>query len=214
MKSRLQFVLCLALLSSAGPAFAMCGPPHETNAFGRAIDAQDPTEQKNIETVVRRHFTPDVQRLVRGNTTTNPADDIAYTLRQIPNHYGALRSMSEWQLKYPLNKRPGRYLSIDCYFERAIDFRPGDANLYVLYAIYLHRAGRFEDARVNYVKAQNAKLNSPEFYYNWGLTEFALRNYDEAARLAGLAYAGGYPLPGLKNKLAEVGRSVVLPEQQ
>jgi hypothetical protein len=63
------------------------------------------------------------------------------------------------------------------------------------------------------MQADSAGLQSPEFYYNWGLTEFESKNFDEAARLAGLAYAGGYPLPGLKNKLTEVGRSIVPPQK-
>jgi tetratricopeptide (TPR) repeat protein len=205
----------LFLLLLAEPAFALCGGPLEDNAFGRPIDAQDPSEAAKLATVEHRHFTPEVQKLRSGGgTTTNPADDLHYTLRQLPNHYGALRTMAEYQLRVPYGTRAARYWSIDCYFERATTFRPNDGTLYMLYASYQHRAKRYDDARTNYAKALDLGLDSPELYYNWGLTEFATANYDEAARLAGLAYAGGYPLPGLKNKLAKVGRPVVLPKSQ
>lgn len=211
MKTGIPRALLLLVLAVPGSAAALCGAPLDQNAFGRPIDGQDPTEATNVHTVVRRHFTPEVQQLQRGNTTTNPADDIHYTLRQIPNHYGALRSMSEYQLKVPYGRRAVRYWSMDCYFERATTFRPGDGNLYVLYGAYLHRAKRFEDAQANYRKASELGADSPELFYNWGLTEFALKNYDEAARLAGLAYGGGYPMPGLRKKLAGVGRTVTIP---
>lgn len=208
MKTGIPHALLLLILAIPGSAVALCGTPLNQNAFGRPIDGQDPAEATNIGTVVRRHFTPDVQQLRRGSSSSNPADDLHYTLRQIPNHYGALRSMSEYQLKVPYGRRAVTYWSIDCYFERATTFRPGDANLYVLYGAYLHRAKRYEDALANYRKANELGSDSPELFYNWGLTEFALKNYDEAARLAGIAYKGGYPLPGLRKKLASVGRSI------
>ena len=103
-----------------------------------------------------------------------------------------------------------RHWTVDCYFERALAFRPKDARLYLLYGTYLHRAQRASEAAAAYGHAEKLGLDSPELYYNRGLLEFERKNPDEAAAYAAKAYAGGYPLPGLRNKLQKVG--IEIPE--
>jgi hypothetical protein len=190
------------LLLAASPAHALCGGPLNDNNFHRPIDVNDQADQGKVDLVVRFHFTPEVAALIRGSTSKLPGD-IHYTLRHIPNHYGALYSMARYQLKNP--GESDRYFTVDCYFERAFAFRPKDARLYMLYGTYLHRAKRLDQALAAYTHAEELGLDSPELYYNRGLLEFERDNLDEAAAYAAKAYAGGYPLPALRDKLDKAG---------
>jgi hypothetical protein len=199
------FCCALALTS---PSFALCGGPLDQNNFGRPIDVNNPADQDKVHIVVRFHFTPQVAQLIRGETAKLPGD-ISYTLRHIPNHYGALDAMARWQLKNP--GESDRYLTADCYFQRAITFRPKDGRLYMLYGTYLHRAKRPDEAVTAYGEAEKLGYESPELYYNRGLLEFERNNYESAAAYASKAYAGGYPLPALRRKLEEAGVSIPPP---
>jgi tetratricopeptide (TPR) repeat protein len=201
-------LLLAAGLAVSGSAQALCGGPLDANNFRRPIDVNDAADQSKVDLVVRHHFTPEVAALIRGSTAKLPGD-INYTLRHIPNHYGALDSMARWQLQNP--GESDRYLTVDCYFERAFAFRPKDARLYVLYGTYLHRAKRLDQALTAYSHAEELGLDSPELYYNRGLLEFERDNYETAATYAAKAYAGGYPLPALRDKLAKAGVQIPTP---
>jgi Tfp pilus assembly protein PilF len=197
--------LLLAMLGATGPAHALCGGPLDANNYGRPIDVNDASERKRIDLVVKYHFTPEVAALIKGETTKLPGD-IHYTLRHIPNHYGALESMARFQLQKPVESSD--YFTMDCYFERAFAFRPKDPRLFQLYGTYLHRAKRLDQARAAYRHAEELGLESPELYYNRGLLEFQSDNLQEAAAYAAKAYAGGYPLPGLRDKLVKAGVTI------
>jgi len=199
--------LSLALLAVPGAAHALCGGSLSDNNFRRPIDVNDPADKHEIYLVEKFHFTPEVAALIRGSTAKLPGD-IHYTLRHIPNHYGALDSMARYQLKNPAQS--SEYFTADCYFERALAFRPKDGRLYMLYGMYLHRAKRYDQAVAMYAHAEELGFDNPELYYNRGLLEFQRDNLDEAAAYAAKAYAGGYPLPGLRDKLAKAG--VQIPE--
>ena len=69
----------------------------------------------------------------------------------------------------------------------------------------LSQARNFDKAAAAYSHAEGLGLDSAELYYNRGLLELQRDNLDDAATYAAKAYAGGYPLPGLRNKLAEAG---------
>jgi Tfp pilus assembly protein PilF len=202
VRRALAWPLLLVAFGLPGVAQALCGGPLDANNFHRPIDVNDPADQRKVELVEKHHFTPEVAALIRGSTTKLPGD-IHYTLRHVPNHYGALESMARFQLQQPVES--DRYFTVDCYFERALAFRPKDARLYMLYGTYLHRARRLDQAQVLYTRAEELGLTSPELYYNRGLLEFERNNLDAAATYASKAYAGGYPLPALRNKLAKAG---------
>jgi hypothetical protein len=189
----------IALSSSA---HALCGGPLDQNNFRRPLDINDPVDAGKVNVVVKHHFTPEVQALIRGSTAKLPGD-IHYTLRHVPNHYAALDSMARWQLQNP--GVSDRYWTVDCYFERAFAFRPKDAQLHMLYGTYLHKAKRRSEASAQYAEAEKLGLDSPELFYNRGLLEFELDNYNAAASYASKAYAGGYPLPALRLKLEKAG---------
>lgn len=166
-------------------------------------DANDPANASHVALTEQYHFTPEVEQLIRGSSAKMPMD-IDFTLRHHPNHYRALWAMARWQRT---NRIPtefvGRALPIDCYFERAFAFRPEDPQLRVLYAMNLHALGRLSEAEVEYGKAERLGAATAEYYYSRGLLELDLGHVAKAQEYADKAYALGYPLPGLKNKLAK-----------
>jgi tetratricopeptide (TPR) repeat protein len=165
-------------------------------------DLRDPTNAILLGTVERNHFTPDVEQLRKGFTAPLPRD-IAFVLRQFPNHYRALYAMATWQLR---NKGPldaeNNIWSADCYFQRAIAFRPEDWKVHFIYGIYLHKAHRLPEAEAAYDAAEAAGATGADYYYNRGLLEVDLGHLDRAEEYARSAYAAGHPLPGLREKLA------------
>jgi len=99
------------------------------NAYG-PFDYTNPSDrEKKLPIVEKFHFTPSVETLVHGNSST-VAKDLDYTLRAFPNHHRALYAMLRYQLK---NKGPaGARYTIECYFDRALRLAPKDGEVYVL----------------------------------------------------------------------------------
>ncbi len=166
-------------------------------------DINEAADQVLRGTVERNHFTKPVATLERGQTAPLPRD-IAFVLRQFPNHYLALNAMGRWQLRNQLDLTESEtpVWTADCYFMRAIDFRPGDYKLHLLYGIYLHGAKRYEEAWKEYALAEQNGADTAEFYYNRGLLAVDMGKLEQAQADADRAYSMGAPLPGLRTKLA------------
>ena len=135
-----------------------------------------------------------------------------YTLRAFPNHTRALYSLVKFELKRRSmnNKREFSLYHTDypppeCYFQRAIKYRPKQSSLYALYGLYLHRIKEYKKAKIEYQKALKLNPDYTEVHYNLGLLLVQLKEYDEALKHAKKAYAKKYPLQGLKSKLKKAG---------
>jgi len=194
--------------ASAQDSFADCGSLE--NAFG-PFDYTNPaytTEQQGrgespLGLVEGGHFDSDVENLVRGVSTSSPLNDLDYTLRAFPNHHRALHAIANYHLKYGLRKH-GRY-TIECWFDRAMRFRPDDPIVRVVYGVFLAKKGSSDDALEQYKEALQIRESIPEAHYNIGLLYTELRQYDLAYDHAIRAYELGYPLPGLRNRLIKAG---------
>ena len=185
-----------------GGEFRACGSLE--NAYG-PYDYNDPVHRaENLNVVERFHFTPSVENLTRGKSGTVPGD-LNYTLRAFPNHARALWAMARYQLENPWRPSYEHY-SIECYFDRATRWRPSDANVWLIHGMYLAKTDRMNEALEKYEMALKLDSSSAEINYNAGLAYFDLKNYARSRELAEKAYAMGYPLPGLRNKLREVGQ--------
>jgi tetratricopeptide (TPR) repeat protein len=163
--------------------------------------------QGNISRVVNVHLTPAMLALKHGNTSSI-SNDLDYTLRAIPNHPDALNLASRLELHIKRGlARPGEKMTHDaeCYFERAIVFRPNVSTTRMLYGIHLHRAAKYSDALSAYEAALNLGMSTPDLHYNTGLALYKAGRYEEAAEEAKLAYNMGFPLPGLRDYLREAG---------
>jgi Flp pilus assembly protein TadD len=84
-------------------------------------------------------------------------------------------------------------------------FAPTDGTVHMVYGIYFTRKGDRDAALEQYLEAQKLMPESVELHYNLGLLYTSLARYDDALSEAHQAYAGGFPLMGLKNKLMRLG---------
>lgn len=188
-----------------GDIAALGGCGSLENAYG-PFDYNDPVHKReNLPIVERFHFTPRVESLTRGESGELVLD-LNYTLRAFPNHARALWAMARYQLTMSRPWSPAdHFFPIECYFDRAVRWRPNDANVWLVHGMYLAKKGDLKAAVEKYETALKMDPSSAEANYNAGLAYFELKNYVRARELAEKAYALGYPLPGLRNKLAGVG---------
>lgn len=91
-------------------------------------------------------------------------------------------------------------------FDMAISTHPSFAGAYQGKAILLRDQGRYTEAR-DVLQAGDKATNgeSPELKYFLGLVLFDLKDFEGARQNARMAYDLGYPLPGLRDKLARAG---------
>jgi tetratricopeptide (TPR) repeat protein len=201
---RKRFVALVVLMwpayLAAAPDLSRCEPLSSDVDYH---DVTDGASAVNLNTVESNHFVKDVEMLVRGQTAPLPLD-IDFVLRAFPNHYRALNSMATWQLKNKLQTLTpdGRPWTADCYFQRALNFVPKDWRVRVVYAVYLHRAKRLDEAHEQYVAAEDLGANNADYYYSRGLLEVEMGDLDSARKYADKAYGMGMPLNGLRDKLA------------
>ena len=160
---------------------------------------------EQLRTVKSHHFNSNVESLTRGQTTMLPYGDLAYTLRAWPNHHRALNSISRYQLKAN-RKNQALEIPAECWFQRAILYSPKDATTYMLYGIYLQKAGKAAMAKEQYQAALAIDPDNIEANYNYGLLLVTLKEYEAARKHAKNAYDAGFPLPGLRNQLTRAGQ--------
>lgn len=163
-----------------------------------------------LHLVEKYHFNDDVRNLVKGLSGAMPGD-ILFVLNTIPNHPAGLDAYSryEYQLKHSelfRRKQANEMLShsADCLFLRANEVFPNNAETLLVWAIHQFRNKRFNAAQQILERAVAIAPDYVEAHYNLGLVYVELNNAEAARKHATIAYDAGYPLMGLKNKLANL----------
>ena len=200
----LRAFLSAAYLLVAWPAAAdeiTCGSLK--NAFGPFDYRKTTSDLKEL--VEGAHFTPDVESLKRGATGA-VGGDLDYTLRAFPNHPRALASMMALQLRSGKERPVGARWSMLCYFDRAIRLAPDDGRVRTTLGVYLMRLGKTEEAIDQFNNAASLGEDGVNLHYNAGLAYFDIGDYTNSLEHAKKAYALGFTLPGLKNKLEKIGK--------
>jgi len=171
-------------------------PAPLTNPYG-PYDYTNPAHNNKLPIVVNAHFDQDIQRLIAGK---DHSGDLLYTLRAIPNYHPALYAASQYSALKRLNLQ--RSFTADCFFRRAIYFQPRDATSQMLFAMHLQSTNRFKLAQQYYESALKIAPQAAELNYNYGLFMLQRGHVKRAKEAATIAYKRGYPLQGLKQKLA------------
>lgn len=188
------YAMMLLLQGQGAFAFEQCG------ALWNAYGPYDYWVDKDrIGIVEIAHMRPEDQR-------GKWAGGLDYTLRAIPNHPQALMALVRMAELAKVEKVPGAHYSVECYFDRALRFRPNDGMARMIYANFLAKHGRNAEAVEQLEKAQDIASDNANLQYNMGLAYFELGNYEKALTHAHRAYAMGFELPGLRNKLERVGK--------
>lgn len=154
-----------------------------------------------LRMVEDNHFNVEVEQLIRGKTGP-VGSDLDFVLHFYPNHHRALVSVSRYGLR-ERSATPGNMaFSVDCYFIRAMRFKPDDHIVQMLFADYLGKTKRPGDA-VAYLDAVAAgpEGSSPLTAYNLGLLYLDLGQHEKALAQAHKAMANGNLRTGLADAL-------------
>lgn len=184
-------------------------PCHIKQGYGPFDYTKRAMLHRDLSIVEEHHFTSQVEQLVAGESAFL-LDDIDYTLRAWPNHHRALFALIRYMTE-PGRFKPGTKFKTpppECYLDRAERFQPKDSKVPLLYGLYLHRIKRYEDAEKQYRKAIELNPKYTEAYYNLGVLLADEERFDEAVAMARKAYRLGYPLSGLKRRLAQAGHPI------
>lgn len=204
------------LIAAAGalgvfPAAAQQAPPSEcgnpfVNHFGPFDYRSASAEHKKL--VENIHFTPGVESLTKPATTTTlmMAGDVGYTLHVFPNHHRALLAMERLGERHKSDTPPGAKFSIDCYFRRAILFRPDDTVARGLYARYLGKRGRKDEALGQLAISTERAKDNPLSHFNIGLLYMELGEPALALEREHAARAMGLQRPELEQALRRAGQ--------
>lgn len=198
------FLASLAVDAAAQQQVSIdCGNPFDNGQTG-PYDYENPADRLGgIATVETNHFRPEVENLVKGQSTAYIMGDLDFILRAVPNHHRALASL----LRYAPRRLPQErmFLATECYFKRAIVFRPEDAAAQLLYGVYLAKNGKISEAKERYLTALRLRPNYAEAHYNLGLAYVKQQEYELAVESATKAEELGYPLPGLRRQIERAG---------
>jgi hypothetical protein len=176
---------------------APCGNPY-VNHFG-------PFDYRTASASTRKlvedfHFTIGVESMTRPATTMfhDMANDVEYTLRVFPNHHRALITMGRLADRFKRDPPPGTNLTVECWFDRALRFRPDDTVARSLYAQFLHRRNRRDEAVLQLDLAAGEAEESALSLHNIGLVYLEFGEVDKA-----LAQAHRAATLGLSNSRLE-----------
>ncbi len=200
----------LALVLAAAPAMAQAfaEPCARSETFPRPA-VNGPYDYRNqraaLNMVESNHFIPQIENLVRGKTGTL-AQELSFVLHGFPNHHRALVSLSRYGLREK-SATPGNLdYTVDCYFQRALVFRPDDHIVRMLYADYLSRTNRAQEAAAQLDYVRETAGDNPMTHYNAGLLYLQIGRYAEALAQEHRAAALGMPRTELRDKLKAQGK--------
>ena len=199
------FVLALAAQASAQVGPQMCGDPFR-NHFGPFDYRRASAETKKL--VEDAHFTVGIQSLTKPQNTMfrDMAQDVSYTLNVFPNHPRALLTMHRLATRWKSDPAPGTLVTVECWFDRAVRFRPDDTVVRSLYAKYLGDLRRTEESLRQLKLATEHAKDNPISHYNIGLVYLEFGQFDLALEQAHKAIAMGYARPELVDALKKAGK--------
>lgn len=172
------------------------------NVYGPFDYRNATSEQRGL--VEGAHFPPMVETLRKGHRGYL-AGDIDYTLRAFPNHPRALSAMARLAKREGTLQPQGARFPVECYFDRALRFRPDDPWPRVLYAIFLIEDKRPDEAKTHLARISDTDLTDAQLIYNLGLAYYHLGDFARSQQYAKHAYELGITVPGLRNLLRAKG---------
>ncbi len=193
----------IAVAQNQDGASASCGPLFSEGQYG-PYDFR--TDKDKLPIVLGAHFQPFVEALIRGSTARRPGGDISYTLHAIPNHPNALQSMMMLGEKEKTPKPFGSRYTVECWFDRAIRFRPDDHVVRMIFVTFLTRNNRKAEAMQQLESILRNTADNAITHNNVGLLYFDLGEYQNALAQAHKAMELGLNWPDLRQKLTTAGK--------
>lgn len=181
---------------------SVCGPVAIPGHYG---PYDYTTDQGRLQIVNQFHFTPKVEALI-GGESGYLGGDLSYTLNASPNHHRALVAAMTYALRTKMATPPHMRMSVECYFDRATRFRPGDTVVRTLYAYYLGQLGRPKEGVAQLELAEKFASGDGAALHNIGLGYAELKVFDKALSLAHEAARQGHDAHRLEKVLRDAGQ--------
>lgn len=166
-----------------------------------------PHQRRLVETA---HFTAGTENLTE-SATGNFGADLKYTLSVFPNHPRALLAMERLAAKEKRDPPFGAKYTVECFYERALRYKPDDPVPRMLYVSFLIKKNRLDDARRHLQYVVDKTEESPLTQFNAGMLYFDMKDYDKALAQAHRVIAMGSDRRELRDRLASVGRWIEPP---
>lgn len=163
------------------------------------------TDRTLLENVEWNHFAPQVQNLVKPMFQYF-GSDISYTLHAFPNHPKALITLVRLGDREGTDQPKGLPYPIECFFKRAVRFRPDDAVVRMLYAQFLIKTGRPQPAAAHLDYVVSVAGDNMLTYFNAGLLYLEMKDYDKALALSHKLEGADFPRQDLKQRLTTAGQ--------
>lgn len=208
----------IGLLSVASPSFGesapatdipdlSCGsapPGHPTK--GRRdfrLMAANEKDARDLRFHEYFHIQPAQKQINSGNLSRNVMNNLHFVLQKIPNDHRALALLVQWAKAGGSDKR---YAPPGCYLTWARQFTPDDTTVLAYGGYYFYNKKDVDRARQWWEQALAIDAANADVNYSLGLLLFEQGRYTDARTHAMAAYSAGYPLPGLRDKLQQVGQ--------
>lgn len=160
-----------------------------------------------LNIVEQAHFTPEVEALIRGKSSgPHPGGDLSYTLNAFPNHHRALIAISKLAAREKSPQPKETSYSVECYFQRAMTFRPDDNMVRMIYANYLIQIGRVPEASTHIDTVARRNPDSAFTQRSISLLYFETKHYDKALAHAHKASELGLDIALVKAQLQKAGK--------
>lgn len=206
MKPVLPHLLLACLVAAPLPALA--GPEKECGTLEWNYGPYDyrtanAGQRKLVESA---HFTQEAEEL-RAGPTGSLGSDLKYTLSVFPNHPRALLAMERLVAKERRNPAEGAKYTIECFYERALRFKPDDHIPRLFYVNYLIRNNKnLDEAGKHLDYVAESTQDNPMAQFNTGMLYMDMKEYDKALIQAHRVMAMGFDRRELRDRLAAVGR--------
>jgi len=185
-----------------------CGPPPPGGEEGggrqdfRSMGSSVETE-RSLRVYEQFHLNK-AERNMREGSLQPVMQDLHFVLRRVPNHERALRMLIAYTQNYGVPSAQKKQAG--CYFVWARNFAENDVAVLNYGGYYFWRAKDDSRAKEWWNAALALDTGLAEVHYNLGLLYAAEEDYDRARQHAWQAYAAGYPLPGLRDRLKAAGQ--------
>lgn len=184
-----------------------CGPLREVATAEGRLDYRlkdtSPVVKKGVQDLNRYHTQLAADELRQGSLHLSVIQNLDFSLRHSPNHHWALQLLIQYDRA---GGKFGSYPPPECAFLWARQHAPDDYTVWFLGGYYYWSRKQYKNAEYWYQRALMLEPNLADGHYNLGLLYIDMAEYDKALKHAHSAYALGYPLPGLKQKLQRLGK--------
>ncbi|MCE4557569.1 hypothetical protein [Pelomonas cellulosilytica] len=198
-----RFAAVAALLLAGMSAQAnICGSLYQAGKYGPFDYRTATAEMRDI--VERNHFTDDVAEL-RKPIFQYFGPDLHYTLWAFPNHPRALLTLINLTLKEKTQQPMLLPFTAECYFERALRYKPDDLLVRMVYALYLKTYDRKADALVQLDYVVQKADDVPMTQYNAAKLYYELGEYEKSRAAMKTAVTLGVPYQDLIEQLRKAG---------